>query len=206
MKLSIKQTSAMTVSILAILMSSCTTTGSSPEFKESRVVERMGKASESPAWTDGSVPMSEEGQDVVFTGILTMSGDSRSEACMKAADLDARAMMLRHIKDTLTSSGQLNEVSASTDPGYEGLVAFLSNGSIKGARTTLRYWEKVEESSAAGTRVLKLKCAVKIAVTKADLAKQMRDASDVPAGNAEIREKLHKAQGDFIESLVPKSN
>lgn len=183
----------------------CTTTKTGPEFKESRVVERMGKVSESPAWTVGSNPMFEEGQDVIFAGILTMGGDARPEACLKAADIDARSMMLRHIKDSLTASGQLNEVSASSDPGYESLVAFLSNGSIKGARTTQRYWEKIEESDSSGARVLRLKCAVKVAVTKSELAKQMRDATNAPAGNAEIRAKLHKAQGDFIENLENKS-
>ena len=187
-----------------ILNSGCTTTPKGPEFKESRVVERMGKAKESPAWTDGGQPMFEEGQDVIFASLLTMSGDARPEACMKAADVDARAMMLRHIKDTLTASGQLNEVSASNDPGYEGLIAFLSSGSIKGARTAQRFWEMVEESDSSGSRVLRLRCAVKLAVSKTELAKQMRDSTSAPAGNAEIRAKLHKAQGEFIESLGAK--
>lgn len=194
-----------TMMSIGVWASGCTTTPKGPEFKESRVVERMGKTKESPAWADGSTPMFEEGQDAVFASILTMSGDSRPEACLKAADMDARSMMLRHIKDSLTASGQLNEVSASSDPGYEGLVAFLSSGSIKGAKTTQRYWEKIEESDSSGARVLRLKCAVKLAVSKTELAKQMRDASSAPAGNAEIRAKLHKAQGDFIEGLGSKT-
>ena len=196
---------SVTAILAGILTAACTTTEKGPQFKESRVIERMGKAKESPSWTDGSQPMFEEGQDVVFASLLTMSGDARPEACMKAADVDARAMMLRHIKDSLTASGQLNEVSASSDPGYEALIAFLSSGSIKGARTTQRFWEKIEESDSSGARVLRLKCAVKLSVSKTELAKQMRDASNAPAGNAEIRAKLHKAQGDFIESLSSKA-
>lgn len=191
---------------VGLWLSGCVSTPSGPEYRESRVVERMGKVKDSPAWAEGAVPMFEEGTDVVFAGILTMSGDARPEACLKAADVDVRSMMLRHIKDTLTTSGQLNEVSATSDPGYEGLVAFLSQGNIKGARTTQRYWEKVEESDTNGARVLRLKCAVKLSITKSELAKQMRDASDVPAGNAEIRAKLHKVQGDFIEGLVNQQN
>ena len=192
--------------LIGAWISGCVTTPSGPEFRESRVVERMGKVKESPAWAEGMTPMFEEGQDVVFAGILTMSGDARPEACLKAADVDARSMMLRHIKDTLTTSGQLNEVSATSDPGYEGLVAFLSQGNIKGARATQRYWEKVEESDSNGARVLRLKCAVKLAIAKTELAKQMRDATDTPAGNAEIRAKLHKVQGEFIEGLTSQQN
>lgn len=191
---------------VGIWATGCVSTPSGPEYRESRVVERMGKVKDSPAWAEGSVPMFEEGQDVVFAGILTMSGDARPEACLKAADVDVRSMMLRHIKDTLTTSGQLNEVSATSDPGYEGLVAFLSQGNIRGARTTQRYWEKVEESDTNGARVLRLKCAVKLSILKSELAKQMRDAADVPAGNAEIRAKLHKVQGDFIEGLTSQQN
>lgn len=184
-----------------LLLAGCVTTPSTPEFRESRVVERMGRGKDTPPWVDGANPMFEEGNDVVFASVLTMSGDTRPEACMKAADMDSRSMMLRYIKENLTASGQLNEVSAASDPGYEGLVAFLSQGHIKGARTSQRYWEKVEESDASGVRVLRVKCAVKVAVKKTDLARQMRESTDVPAGNAEIRKKLLEAQGSFIESL-----
>jgi hypothetical protein len=186
---------------LSLFLDACVTTSSSPEFRESRVVERMGRSKETPQWVDGANPMFEEGPDVMFATVLTMSGDARPEACLKAADMDSRSMMLRYIKDTLTASGQLNEVSASSDPGYESLIAFLSQGSIKGARTTQRYWEKVEESDAAGARVLRVKCAVKLSIKKSELARQMRDSSDNPAGNTEIRKKLLEAQGAFIESL-----
>ncbi|MBM4254259.1 MAG: hypothetical protein FJ146_20015 [Deltaproteobacteria bacterium] len=189
--------------LLSSALLSCVTGSNGPEYRESRVVERIGKAKETPTWAEGTVTMYEDGQDAIFTSIMTMSGDSRPEACLKAADLDSRSMMLRHIKDTLTASGQLNEVSASSDPGYEGLVAFLSQGKITGAKTTERYWEKAEESDTTGTRVLRLRCAVKVAVKKIELQRQMREATDVKSGNAEIRKKLLQAQGDFIESLNP---
>lgn len=190
-------------SLIVTMLGGCVTTSQSPEYSESRVVERIGKTDKTPKWADGSITMFEEGQDAVFTSVMTMSGDSRPEACLKAADLDARSMMLRHIKDSLTASGQLNEVSASADPGYEGLIAFLSQGKISGAKTTERYWEKLEESDTAGARVLRLRCAVKLAVKKSDLQRQMREATEVKTGNSEIREKLIQAQGDFIESLSP---
>jgi hypothetical protein len=197
----------MSKSIFAALLSSallsCVTTPSGPEYRESRVVERIGKAKETPSWAEGIVTMFEDGQDAVFTSTMTMSGDSRPEACLKAADLDSRSMMLRHIKDTLTASGQLNEVSATSDPGYEGLIAYLSQGKITGAKTTERYWEKAEESDSAGARVLRLRCAVKVAVKKTELQRQMREATEVKAGNAEIRKKLLQAQGEFIEGLNP---
>ncbi len=189
--------------LLASMLMSCVTTPSGPEFRESRVVERIGKAKETPSWAEGTVTMFEEGQDAIFTSVMTMSGDSRPEACLKAADLDSRSMMLRHIKDTITASGQLNEVSASSDPGYESLIAFLSQGKITGAKTTERYWEKAEESDSAGARVLRLRCAVKVAVKKTELQRQMREATEVKSGNAEIRKKLLQAQGEFIESLNP---
>jgi hypothetical protein len=189
--------------LLASTLLGCVTTPSGLEFRESRVVERIGKAKETPSWAEGTVTMFEEGQDAIFTSVMTMSGDSRPEACLKAADLDSRSMMLRHIKDTLTASGQLNEGSASSDPGYESLIAFLSQGKIMGAKTSERYWEKAEESDSTGARVLRLRCAVKVAVKKTELQRQMRDATEVKSGNAEIRKKLLQAQGEFIESLNP---
>jgi len=194
---------ALSIVILGFATSCATTSSSTKSFEKARVVERMRDADKTPEWAYGETAMHEENGDVVFTNLITMRGDSRPEACMKSADMDARAQMLRHIKDNLVTSGQLNEVSASDDPGYESLTAFFSSGKITGAKVAARYWERTEESSESGERVLRLKCAAKVAVKKSELAKQMREAIDGPRGDAKVRDALHKATNNFINGLSP---
>lgn len=187
----------LTVSATLVACTSTKQTG----YSKSEVVERIASKKETPDWANGELPMSEENGDVVFANILTMSGNSRPEACMKAAEMDARSQMLRHIKDNLVSSGQLNEVSATQDPGYESLTAFFSSGKIVGAKIGARYWERALESDESGTRVLRLRCATKVSVKKSELIRQMREASGVPTGDPKVREALNKATNNFIDGL-----
>lgn len=185
---------------LLATVAGCVTSGK-PGYEKAEVVERMGDKDETPQWTVGDVAMREEEGNVTFANFITMAGNSRPEACMKAAELDAKAQMLRHIKDNVVTSGQLNETSASDDPGFESLTAFFSSGKVNGAKIAERYWERVEESAESGERVLRLKCAAKVAVKKAELARQMRDAIDGPKGDPKVRAALNKATTDFIDGL-----
>lgn len=183
------------------LITGCVSGPSKPEYKPAEVVDRQKGYKDTPEWADPANPMFEEGSDVVFISSTRMSGNFRPEACLKAADLDARSGMLRHVRDNITSSGQLNEMSASDDPAYESLVAFLSNGTINGAKVAARYWEKIEESDESGERVLRVRCAVKVAVKKTELARQLREATRGPGGNPKIREKLIEGQQNFLDSI-----
>jgi hypothetical protein len=193
---------SLIVLLTAAGQSSCVTTSDKREFEASKVVERMGDGDETPEWTLGDQAMNEESGDVVFVNVVSMSGDSRPEACTKAASLEAKAEMLKHIKESITSSGQLSEDSAQSDPAFEALTAFLSQGELNGARIADRYWERREESSADGERVLRLRCAAKVSIPKTTLARMLRDATTkVKSGNPEIREKLLEAQKEFIDSV-----
>ncbi|SMF12461.1 hypothetical protein [Pseudobacteriovorax antillogorgiicola] len=186
------------------MLSSCSSTPEegAPEFRASRVIERMAGMEDTPDWATGAKVMWKDGKLVYFANIMTMSGDSRPEACMKAAALDAKTQMLRYIKENITTSGQLDEASAADDPAFESITAFLSQGAISGASVKQRYYEIREQSDTAGSRVLKIRCAASIAVKEALLAKQLRDAtSPKQKGNAEIRQKLLDAQKDFIDNL-----
>lgn len=188
------------LSIFCFLWGGCV---SSPkkEFNESRVVERMSRRDEAPSWADGSVAMAEESSDILFYSHVTMGANARTEACFKAAELDGRSAILRHIKENISTSGQVNEVDASSDPGYEALTAFLSQSKLSGVRPTERYWEKIEQSDESGDRVLKLHCAVKLAIKKAELQRQLREATTVQGGNQKIRESLLNAQKEFLDGL-----
>jgi hypothetical protein len=180
------------------------TSVSGPEFKKSAVVERMGDADETPKWASGENGMFEEKGQAVYVNIMTMSGDSRTEACVRAAEERGRVDMLRYIKDNITTSGQLNEDSVTKDPAMEGLTAFLAQGQLSGVRVGARYWEKREESDTSGNRVLRLRCAAQAAISKADLDNQMRAAINRgKGGNPEIREQLLGAQKSFIDSIKP---
>lgn len=171
------------------------------EFAESRVIERIANKSETPNWADGSKAMAEEGTDVVFYSQMTMGSNARTEACIKAAELDGRSSMLRYIKENISSSGQVNETDASSDPGYESLTAFLSQSKLSGVRPGDRYWEKVEQSDENGDRVLKLRCVVKLAIKKSELQRQLREATASQGGNPQIRESLMNAQKEFFDNI-----
>jgi hypothetical protein len=184
----------------AVLSSCSTTSGSS--FRPSIVIERMpGHGDTSPTWTTGADPFSLERGQVYFTSTTTMSGDSRVEACMSAAADLGRVQILRQIKDQLTSSGQLSENSASSDPSLESLTAYLSQGSLSGVKVTSRYWERREESDASGQRVLRVYCAAKVSIAKSLLEKQLLVAAGGD-GNPAIRQKLLEAQKAFLDSLT----
>lgn len=187
-------------SLLATLLVSCTTTAYRRSFESARVVERIGGHSETPVWANGEVAMQSEGADIVFIHFVSMSGNSRPEACLKAAEVESRSAFLQHIKASVTTSGQLSEESAADEPSYESLTAFLSQGQILGSRTTARYWERREESAESGERVLRVRCSVKMAVKKSELERQLRLAMG-RGGNKEVREELEKAQKSFIQNV-----
>lgn len=181
------------------LLASCATSG--PSFQKSEVIERIGNKSETPEWASGEKTTLIDGSDCVFISQMSMAGNSRSEACMKSAELDAQAGILKHIKTNMTASGQLNEADATSDPGYESLTTFFAAGKLHGVKTTERYWEKRVESSESGDRVLKLRCSVKVAIRKSDLEKQLREALGGPKVNTAAREALEKATLKAIDSF-----
>lgn len=172
------------------------------ELLPPRVIERIGGLSETPEWASGIIPMTEERGEIIFVQTLTMQGDSRPEACLKAASDLGRAEFVRQIKDGITAAGQVNEGSATSDVAIESNVAYLSNLKLSGARIALRYWEKVEESDASRNRVLKVRCAAKVAVMKSLLDLQIRKATEVNATNPEIRKKLLEGQKAFLDQIA----
>ncbi len=189
-----------TVIFSVCLLQSCVT-APTKEYGESKVIERIGGKTETPEWASGAIAMTEEGANVIFVSQMSMAGNARSEACVKAAEMDGKSAMLKYIKEHISTSGQLNEADASSDPGYESLTAFLAQSKLSGVKTIERYYEKREESSESGERVLKLRCLAKLAIKKSELEKQLREATTKQGGNPEIREKLLEAQKSFIEGL-----
>lgn len=192
-----------TAVLLEIILVGCASTG--PTYEGSRVVERMGAKRETPLWSTGEAALIEDKGEVVFVSTTSMSGDTRTEACMRVAEETGRAQMLRYIRDAITSGGQVSELSASGDPGVESLTAYLSEGKLSGARIAARYWEKREESDSTGTRVLRVHCAAKVGIPKAVLDKQLRQAINGGEGNAAIRAKLLEAQKSFIDNISKSS-
>lgn len=201
-----RKLSRVFVAVSALLASGCVTAPSKPEYEPARVVERIGGKDEAPEWASGEVAMSEEGGDVIFLNQMSMSGDSRSEACLKAAETDGRASMKRYIKDNIVTSGQVNETDAKSDPGYESLTAFLSKGSLSGVKVHGRYWEKREESAESGERVLRIRCVVRLGIKKGALEQQLREAMTAPGGNAKVREALLNGTTQFLEGLTGDAN
>ena len=190
----------LTIAMMVVFVYGCTATGK-PAFEKAEVLERMGNKPSTPEWTYGSEAMKMEGTDVVFIHTMSMSGNSRPEACMQSAELGAKAAFLQHIQTGITTSGQVNDQGATSDPAYESLTAFLAQGKISGAKTLEKYYEKrVESDAVTADRVVKLHCAVKVAIKKSELEKQLQAALG-NGGNKEIREKLLGAQKQFIENI-----
>lgn len=188
--------------LASVTLVGCVTTPKGPEFEEDRIVQRMEGRDETPDFATGAKAMWTEGEQVFFANITSMAGDSRPEACMKAAETDARVGIVKYLNDNITASGQLAEANADSDPGYESLVAFLSQGKLSGVTVEERYWDRREQSRSSGERALRVHCAVKIAINKTQLAKQLREATtNVKSGDPEIRKKLLEAQKEFLDGI-----
>lgn len=201
--------SKVSVAVLVLTASAaitgCVNGGKAGGYKATEVVERVGNKSETPEWATGETTMTEEGGKIVFVNVLSMSADSRSEACTKAAADTARVEIVRHIKDVIAANGQVNETSAASDPGVESLMSFLAQGKLSGVSVQQKYWEKRLESDSAGQQVLRLHCAAKVAINKTDLNRQLRDAMG-SGGNPEIRQKLLDSNMKFIEGAGNQEN
>lgn len=173
-----------------------------PSFEASRVIERVNGMKETPSWATGMEPMLQEKGDVVYVQTLTMEGNSRPEACLKAAGDLGRAEFVRQIKDGITAAGQVSEGSATSDVAIESSVAYLSNLKLSGARIAGRYWEKFEESDASRNRVLKIRCATKVAISKSLLDQQIRKATESNSANPQIRKQLLEGQKAFLDQIA----
>lgn len=182
----------------SFILASCV--HSEPHYAKSEVLERIGNATETPEWASGATAMTSEGSKALFISVITMNGDARPEACMRAASDTARADILRYIRDALSTSGQLNDTSVTSDPSYESLTAFLAQEHLSGVSVESRYWEKVVSSDTSANRVLKLRCAAKVGISKVDLARQLQAAVG-PGGNSVVRQKLLDAQQKFIDQI-----
>jgi hypothetical protein len=185
---------------ICMLAASCS---SSPDYIKTEVINNSDRTLTTPDWVLSSQILSEENGDVVYIYKMNLDGSVRPDACVAMARTQAGGQMMQYIKNAITTSGQVEDLNASEDPSYNALTAFLSQGSISGAKTTQTYWEQTIEGDETGLHpVKKLLCAVKVSISKTTLDKQMRDAiNGQPGGNPEIRQKLLNAQKDFIDSV-----
>ena len=85
------------IKLMALLMTSgilftgCTSDNEShPEFKSSKVIERMGGVDDSE-WATGAKAMWVEGKNALLANIVTLAGDKRPESCMEVAALKAKS-------------------------------------------------------------------------------------------------------------------
>lgn len=185
---------------MGMLVTACS---SSPDYIKPEVINNSDRTLETPEWVLSTQILSEENGDVVYIHKMNLDGSVRPDACVAMARTQAGGQMVQYIKNAITTSGQVEELNASEDPSYNALTAFLSQGSLSGAKTTSTYWEQTIEGDETGLRpVKKLLCAVKVAISKTTLDKQMRDAiNGQPGGNPEIRQKLLNAQKNFIDNI-----
>lgn len=186
--------------MLAILAVGC----SSTKMIRTEIINNSDKTMKTPDWVLSSKAMDEENGNVIFLYKLNLDGSARPDACVSMARTQAVGEMMKYIKNSVTASGQVEELNASSDPSMSSLTAFLSQGHVSGAKVTNTYWEQTIESDKAGLMPpsKKLMCAAKVQIDKDILDKQMRDAiNGTPGGNPEVRKKLIDAQKNFIENV-----
>lgn len=176
---------------------------SSSKYIKSEVIANSTKTLQTPDWVLNQNIILEENSNIIFVHKVTLSGSSRPEACVSMARTQAVGEMMKYIKNSVTTSGQVEDLNGSSDPSYSSLTAFLSQGNISGSKVTTTYWEQSMEADDSGVKpVKKLMCAVQVSIDKATLEKQMRDAiNGAPGGNPEIRKKLLDAQKSFIDNV-----
>lgn len=186
--------------VLSVLSVGC----SSTRLIKTEIVNNSDKTMKTPEWVLSSKAMDEEGDNVVFLHKLNLDGSARPDACVSMARTQAVGEMMKYIKNSVTASGQVEDLNASSDPSMSSLTAFLSQGHISGAKVTNTYWEQTIESRKGelGPSSKQLMCAVKVQIDKNILDKQMRDAiNGAPGGNPEVRKKLIDAQKRFIDNV-----
>jgi hypothetical protein len=187
----------------ALFLFSVVGCSSSPKYIKSEVINNSDHSLKTPEWVISNKTLNEENGNLVYIYKMNLAGSARPDACVAMARSQAVAEMLKYIKNSVTASGQVEDLNASSDPSYSSLTAFLSQGNISGAQVTENYWEQTMEADESGMRpVKKLLCAVKVSINKGTLDTQMRDAiNGTPGGNPEIRKKLIDAQKNFIENV-----
>jgi hypothetical protein len=188
------------------LLFSLVSCSSSPKYIKPEIINSSDQKLKTPEWVLSTKVMNEENGQLVYVYKMNLDGSARPDACVAMARSQAVAEMMKYIKNAVTSSGQVEDLNGSSDPSYSALTAFLSQGNISGAQPTDSYWEQSMEGDDSGMRpVKKLLCAVKVAINKQTLDKQMKDAINGTAGgNAEIRQKLLNAQKNFIDNAGQK--
>lgn len=192
-------------SVAALAIAGCT---SSPKYVKTEVISNSTKTLKTPDWVLNQGVLLEQGSNVIFVHKITLSGTSRPDACVSMARTQAVGEMMKYIKNSVTTSGQVEDLNSSSDPSLSSLTAFLSQGNISGAKVTTTYWEQTMEADETGMKPVKrLMCAVQVAIDKSTLDRQMRDAiNGAPGGNPEIRKKLLEAQKSFIDSVGKKDS
>ncbi|MDC3364964.1 hypothetical protein OAV86_02775 [Pseudomonadales bacterium] len=166
------------------------------------VIERLGRATETPAWAYGAKVMWQVKDSVIFAYSLEMSGESRPDVCMKAASLQARTEMRRYISEAISSSEIMSQANLISDPEFESVTVSIAQGSIAGTSVKEQYWEKVLKTDVRGEKRLRMQCSSQVQVTRADLDRQLEQKIIVEtAKNPEMRRALITAQTDFLNNL-----
>ena len=160
------------------------------------VWERIGEQDETPKWTYGEKTMQDAESDVFFIHVVS-TPTGQPEGCLRVAEEGARARVLRHIKDSMTNSGQTSESGLDNDSHAESLTTWLAAGSLQGVTTEERYWERVVEKDPEGKKLLKLRCAAKVKISKVMLERQIKSGQKILASG-----KVRAAQEKRIESLI----
>lgn len=185
---------------------SCSSPGE--KYFSSVIINNIDKTNETPKWVLNTKVLTESKGNVLFLHKINLDGSVRPNACLTSAKTQAVGEMMKYIKNSITASGQVEEISGTDDPSMSALTAFLSQGSVSGARINRVYWEQTmdQDKTTEAPPEKKLMCAVEASIKKSVLEKQMKQAiNGAPGGNPEVRKKLLDAQQNFINNIGDES-
>jgi hypothetical protein len=186
----------MKTTLLLLALTACATTS-----YHTQIVERIANKTETPQWSYIEKSTQEENNNLLFGYTTTTENTKRPEICLKVAEESAKANILRYVKDNVTHSGQTSETT-SNDLNLESLTTWISMGKLNSINTQDRYWEIIQDN-IQGNITFKLRCAVRVSISKTELAKQIKEANQ-PKNN--INEVVRKAQEDKTTEFIKNAN
>jgi hypothetical protein len=182
-----KRLAGFVVTVAATTNSSCTTT------LRTGVIERSDELKSTPAWARLDAPLSENPGKIIFTGFVTVPGQSSKSAALNMADEKALSEPMRNIVSAFLDQNQVGEDLRSHDQVGQRIISATRNlrPAMPSLRITRRYWEtRVTQDPATGETLMQLHAWAQAEVDESDFVRARRETLHRMQGEPQIRQIL----------------
>jgi len=183
------------------------------DVPEDRVVSRIDRMGDRPAWLVESAPFMIDGGMVVSLGETEIPGDHRLEAAYRIAQNNAAAGVSGAIEKKLDFIFQNAEEGTGTDMRQVRFIgAEVTRLVTSSLRPGKRYWEKVVHFSDYGMRQTKYRVFATVEIPEPDFRQAIVDSLRRHAGkaglSAEFAEKVDQqwdrlTAPDHVQAAAP---